>query len=464
MAQPSPATAPASASGAVDIAGFIDAQPIGRFQLGIIILCALTVMLDGFDAQAIGYVAPAISREWQLKPGALGPVFGWGLGGLMLGALIFGPLADRVGRRPVIVFCTAFFGLFSLLTPLAGSLDGLLVYRFLTGLGLGGAMPNAIALTGEYAPQRSRATMIIVMFCGFSIGSALGGYLAAELIGPFGWRAVFYLGGAAPLLYAPVLLALLPESARLLALRGGADSRIAAILRRIRPDAAGKAAPTRFVVAEPAPEGVPVKHLFTEGRALMTALLWVMYFMNLLDLYFMANWLPTVIHDRGFSISQAALITTLLQIGGIVGGLTIGRTIDRRAGSHRILAFAYAGAGLFVALIGSMGALWAIAATVFGAGFFVVGAQHGANAFTAGAYPTQARAAGVGWALGIGRIGSIIGPVIGGVLLAEHWPTSIIFLIGAVPVLIASAAALCLGGARRHVAGLAVAAPVARPL
>ena len=192
-------------TGTIDVPALIDRQKIGGFQVLVAALCAAVVFMDGFDAQAIGYVAPSISKAWSLKPGALGPVFGAGLFGLMLGALVCGPLADRIGRKAVIVGCTLSFGICALLTATADSLTSLLVWRFLTGFGLGGAMPNAIALTSEYSPQRSRATMIMVMFCGFSIGSALGGVLAAKLIPAFGWSAVFLVGGAVPIAFAPVL-------------------------------------------------------------------------------------------------------------------------------------------------------------------------------------------------------------------------------------------------------------------
>src|SRR5215475_5950680 len=190
---------------AVDIVDFIDRRPIGGFQIGVLLACAGVLFLDGFDTQAIGYVAPALAKEWSLTRGALGPVFSAGLFGLMIGALVFGPLADRVGRKKIIIFSTAAFGLGALITPLAQDASTLLVIRFLTGLGLGGAMPNAVALTSEYNPQRRRATMVMIMFCGFSIGAALGGLLAADLIPRFGWRSVFAVGGVAPLIMIPIL-------------------------------------------------------------------------------------------------------------------------------------------------------------------------------------------------------------------------------------------------------------------
>src|SRR6202162_5692933 len=228
----------ASSVSPVDVAGFIDAQPVGGFQIRLLLTCAAVLFLDGFDTTAIGYVAPSLAREWGLTKGAPGPVFSAGLFGLMIGALLFGPLADRIGRRKIIIFSTLAFGIGTLVTALVNDVNTLLAIRFLTGLGLGGAMPNTIALTSEFSPHRRRATMVMVMFVGFSIGAALGGLLAAALIPQFGWRSVFVVGGAAPLLLVPVLALRLPESVRFLALTGRANERVAALLGLINPKSA----------------------------------------------------------------------------------------------------------------------------------------------------------------------------------------------------------------------------------
>src|ERR1700726_20825 len=260
QAQGSGASLDVAGASLVDVAEFIDQQPVGRFQIGLLLTCAAVLFLDGFDTQAIGYVAPAVAREWGLTKGALGPVFSAGLFGLMLGALLFGPLADRIGRKKIIVLSTLAFGIGSLVTAFVQDVHMLLAVRFLTGLGLGGAMPNAVAMTSEFSPRRQRATMVMIMFCGFSVGAALGGLIAAALIPQFGWRSVFIVGGAVPLLLVPILAQRLPESVRFLVLTGGAPQRVADLLGLIHPSAAFSPA-TRFVVDEPELTGLPVLHL-----------------------------------------------------------------------------------------------------------------------------------------------------------------------------------------------------------
>ena len=449
-----------SAGASLDVAEFIDAQPVGGFQLRLLLTCAAVLFLDGFDTTAIGYVAPSLAAEWHLTKGALGPVFSAGLFGLMIGALLFGPLADRIGRRKIIIFSTLAFGIGTLATAFVQDVNTLLAIRFLTGLGLGGAMPNTIALTSEFSPHRRRATMVMVMFCGFSVGAALGGFLAAGLIPHFGWRSVFIVGGAAPLLLAPILALKLPESVRFLALTGRANDRVAQLLALINPKAAFAPA-TRFVVHEPKLVGIPVLHLFRDGRTLATLLLWVVFFMSLLDLYFMSNWLPTVLNDLGASVSEAAAIGSMLQVGGVVGTVALGNIIDRF--SFRALALLYFVAVFAVGAIGQLGhSAVFVTIAIFVAGFCIVGGQIAANALAAGFYPTSVRASGVGWALGIGRVGSIVGPLVGGALMTLKWSTGAVFMAAAAAAMCAALASFSLS--RFAGMGGSGKAPAGRPL
>lgn len=424
----------------VNVREAINERPFGRYQFLVAGLCGLIVFLDGFDTQAIGYVAPAIIKEFGVSRASLSPVFSASLIGLMLGALVGGPVSDRFGRRPVLLGGMVFFGIMSLLTVLSHSVGSLLVLRLLTGLGLGCVMPNAIALTSEYAPERVRSTAVMVMFCGFSLGAALGGLAAAVLIKDFGWRSVFIAGGVLPLLGAVAVWRWLPESVRFMVLNGGDKAHIAAIMQKIDPSFSGKS--VQFVADEHKESKFPVRQLFAEKRSLLTGLLWVVFFMSLMDLYFLSNWLPTVISDAGIPVSSTALITAMLQVGGTVGTLVLGRIFDK-VSPFRALSAIYFLAAVFIVSVGYAGTSpGALMATIFGAGFCLVGGQIGANALAAKAYPTSIRATGVGWSLGIGRIGSVLGPVIGGMLLSMQWSMRELFLVGAVPVFIASIAAL----------------------
>ena len=274
---------PGSAS-PIDVVEFIDQHPVGGFQIKLLLICAAVLFLDGFDTQAIGYVAPALAKEWGLSKAALGPVFSAGLFGLMIGALLFGPLADRIGRKKIIIFSTIAFGVGTLIAAFVNDVNTLIAVRLFTGLGLGGAMPNAVALTSEFSPHRRRATMVMAMFCGFVVGAATGGLLAAALIPAFGWRAVFVVGGVMPLLLVLCLAVWLPESVRFLALSGRASDGVAALLARIAPSVRHPTG-TRFVVQEIKLPGIPVVHLLSGGRAWASLFLWVLFFMSLLDLH-----------------------------------------------------------------------------------------------------------------------------------------------------------------------------------
>ncbi|MGY3235657.1 AAHS family 4-hydroxybenzoate transporter-like MFS transporter [Bradyrhizobium sp. USDA 4448] len=432
-----------TAANIVDVTEVIEQARFGRLQLLILVLCAWIALLDGFDTQAIAYVAPVIAEQWGIAMAGFGPIFGAGLAGLAVGAFVLSPAADRFGRKSVILLSVLLFGIFAAVTARATTLNELLVYRFLTGLGLGGAMPNIVALTSEYAPKRMRALLIAIMFCGFPLGSTIGGVISAPLIGAFGWQAVFVVGGVLPLLTVIVLFAWLPESIRYLVTRDVADSRIAELLARLDP-AISPAAASRYVVPGSRASGFPVTKLLAEGRASMTVLLWVAFFMNLLVMYFLVNWMPSLLKASGLPLTVAILSTAVLNAGGVVGAIVLGRFVDR-LDPYLVLGGAYLASALFIAGIAfGSGHVWTLMVSTFLAGFGVVGAQIGMNALAAGLYPTEIRSTGVGWALGVGRIGSIIGPVAGGVLLGFGWTAQSVVLTAAVPALLAGLAVLAL--------------------
>lgn len=421
----------------LNVTATIDNKRIGAFQLGVVTLCALVAMADGFDTQAIGFVAPLIAQEFNVPVASFGPVFGAGLLGLTIGALLFGPAADRFGRKNIVLFCTALFGIFAFATAWATSTPMLIALRLLTGIGLGGVMPNIITLTSEYSPARLRATMVSIMFCGFPLGAILGGLLSSKLVLIYGWKATFYAGGIIPLVLVPILAIWLPESIRYLASRDKNRTEAARIVKRMEP-ALDIDASTRFVVNEEQAVGSPVVQLFKGGRAMPTTLLWVIFFMNLLILYFLSSWLPTVLRQAGLPIERAIVATTLLYVGGMAGGVILAALIDRTS-AYIVLGSAYIGAAVSIWALGSAGSnVTSIMSLVFVTGFCVIGAQLSINGMASAFYPTTLRSTGVGWALGIGRVGSIVGPTAGGILMAANLDTPSLFLISAIPAVIAA--------------------------
>jgi len=422
----------------VNVAGVIDSAGISSLQFRVFVLCALVALLDGFDAQAIAFVATALSVKFNVPVAAFGPIFGAGTVGLALGALILPPFADIFGRKYQIILATLIFGVFSFATAWTNSLGALAVLRFLTGIGVGAAVPNLVPLAAEYAPERMRALLITIVTASWPLGAVLGGLVSAKLIPAYGWEAVFYLGGILPLVLVPLLALLLPESIRFMASRGAKPDQIASILNAI--SSGGYSATDSFTVPEKKQEGFSPRRLFSEGRALATVLLWVAFFMNFLVLFFVFNWLTAVLQQSGFPVERAIVAVVLFNFGGIVGGIALGRLMDRW-GQFRTVAWAYAFGALFVGSIGFAGtSIPLLMALIALGGFCSVGTQVCGNALAAALYPTTIRSTGVGWAYGIGRIGSIVGPLLGGVLLTLHWDMRDLFLIAAVPLSLAGLA------------------------
>lgn len=441
---------PESVNRETTVAGLIDAAPFGTVQRRVAILCGLVALIDGFDAQILAYIAPAVAREWGSAPGAFGPVFSAGLFGLMLGALVGGPVADRYGRRKVIIGASVVFGGFALATAWSDSIPQMILLRFLTGLGLGAATPNLIALTAEYSPSRIRATVITAMFCGFPLGSVFGGWLSAWWIPEFGWRGLFVFGGLAPLLMVPVLLALLPESIAFLVARGADPRHLRGLLSRVLPTQDLPADGIR-ILGEPATPGSPLRALFANPtQAASTLLLWLIFFMNLLVMYFMVNWLPTLLTLSGYGLGTAIVASTLLNLGGVIGGFALAIPV-RRHGIFRVMSLAYAATAVVIALVAWFAGIPGAAFPgIFAIGLFVVGGQLCLNAMASEIYPTTARATGVGWALGIGRAGAVIGPLIGGLLLAIEWTPRELVLACCLPAVIAGLGVIALGRVRRQ--------------
>jgi AAHS family 4-hydroxybenzoate transporter-like MFS transporter len=416
----------------INVNDTIDRHPIAAYQIGVLVLCMLAAAIDGYDTQAIGYTAPAIAQAFNLPREVFGPVFSAGLVGAAVGALSFGPLADRFGRKRFMVAAVIIFGVFSLLTAQATTLSEFLAFRFCAGLGLGGAVPSFLALGGEFAPASKRGVFVAIAFAAFPFGGLIGALTSSYVIPHFGWQSVFYIGGAAPLLFAIVLVIWLPESLRFLIARNIRLDEVRSTLMRIAP---GKIPPDAQLVAAPEPEreGMPVKHLFTEGRAAKTVLVWVAFFTCFMVLVTVTAWTPTVLRSVGFSISAGALIIGLNNAGSVCASAISGFLVDR-FGPYKTLVPGFILGGICLAAFGqatSSVALLAVASTL--AGFFVGGTGTGLIALTAGLYPTTVRSTGIGWGMGMGRIGQVFGPLGAGFLVGWGAGPGGVFYAAAVP-------------------------------
>jgi AAHS family 4-hydroxybenzoate transporter-like MFS transporter len=421
------------------VSEMIDQRPLSRYQIWTMALCAMVVVLDGFDTQSIGFLAPSMAETLHIPVKNFGPVFGAALFGLMISSMLIGPIADRWGRKWPIVICTLIFGIFAMLTARVTSLPELWTIRFVTGLGLGGALSNVVALMSEYAPKRSVAVLVSALFCGMPAGALLGGLISSVMLPRWGWQSVFYAGGILPFVLALLLIAILPESVRYLEVSGANQNKISRILSRISPELGD--APLSRSPQQAKHRNAPVIRLFTEGRAAGTILLWIPYFMNLLILYFVVSWLPALLRQRGLPVSAGITAIILFSVGGILGSAVEGILINRWGAFTILLAEFVCSAALIGSLAYSVSFPLTMTIT-FVLGFTVQAAQGGLNVIGATIYPTSIRATGIGWALGVGRIGSIVGPVLVGVMLKLDWGPREIFQAGAIPALCAATATL----------------------
>lgn len=449
------------ATRAVDLAQVIEESRFSRFQLRCIVICILILICDNIDLQAIAYTGPSIRESLHLSPAELGPVFSAGLMGMMLGSFIFSPFADKFGRRPVMIASVLLFGLVTMATALANTAPQLVAMRLIAGLGFGGAFPNGLSLAAEYMPRRNRFFLMSIIGTAFSVGGSLSGFLATALVPAYGWRAMYLAGGSFALVIAVVLLVWLPESLRFLAARPGNEARVREVAARIAPALAADP-DVRFFVQEAATPGVPMRLLFTEGRANLTIPFWTACFCILLVMYFVLNWVPVLARDAGLSTRQAILMPTLFQVGASCGSLSMGLIMDR-ANPLRVISACCLGAAIAVAAMGTLGtSATSLMIINIIAGYFVIGAQGSVNAASAILYPTRMRVTGIGWTLGVGRIGSLLGPLIGGALLTLHVTGETLLHLAALPLLVASALVFFLS--RRAVRAIdTAAAGSARP-
>jgi AAHS family 4-hydroxybenzoate transporter-like MFS transporter len=421
----------------VNVSKLVDESKVGSLQITVIVLAFLVLVSDGYDIGALAYAVPSLVRAWHIvNPGPqIGPVFSSLFIGMLIGAPLLGFLGDRIGRKKAIIIGAVWYGLCVLGQTQATSLQELFWLRLLSGIGIGGLPPNTIALTMEFAPKALRATLTIIMFTGITFGGGVPGPIAAWVVPSHGWQALFYVGGITPIVVSVLLVFLLPESLRFLAVRKTGQAEAVRIARWLAPSA-NIGPETRFTIDQQEERGsTNPAELFKHGLGAVTPLLWILFMINLMVFYFMNSWIPLIFTASGLPREATALAVTIFQWGGTLGGLAIARPIDLWSFKPVIVYFAI---GFFV--VAAVGYFehseTALLIMVGLAGFCTLGLQFGINAMSGLIYPTQFRSNGSGWAFGAGRIGSFLGPTIGGILIGTHLPFTQLFVYAALPLVL----------------------------
>jgi AAHS family 4-hydroxybenzoate transporter-like MFS transporter len=423
----------------VQVSRLLDERGLSSFQIMLIVWSFFIVLIDGYDIASIAFAAPSLAKEWALKPGALGPVFSASLIGILFGSALFGFVGDRYGRKAALVWANLLFGVFTLGAAYATNLDQMFWLRLLAGLGIGGVIPNVVAINAESAPRRLRATLAIIAVGCVPLGGAIPGFVTAALVPTHGWQILFLIGGIVPIIIAIAAQIGLPESIKYMALHESQRGRLVKAIKAIRPDFVVPPNAKFVIEDEKQYAGFSPGHLFRDGLALITPLLWLLFALNLMGYFFLISWTPTLMTAAKLPPATAALAGASLQVGGTIGALVLCWWLQK----HRFLAVAV----LFVIAVPAVGAIGfagltsqtAVLVTIFIAGFLVLGIQSGINVLGAMVYPTSLRANGSGWELGIGRIGSIVGPLAGGLLIGL--PVDRLYMWSALPF--AAGAVIC---------------------
>ena len=423
----------------VPVSRLLDERGLSSFQIKLIIWSLFIVLIDGYDIAAIAFAAPSHAKELALNPGSLGPVFSASLIGILFGSALFGWVGDRYGRKAALVWSNLLFGVFTLAASFSTNLDQMFWLRLLAGLGIGGVIPNVVAINAESAPRKLRATLAIIAVGCVPIGGAIPGFVTAALVPQHGWQILFYIGGIAPIIIALVAQIGMPESIKYMTLHDSHRDKMTALIKVIRPDYAVPANAKFIIEDEKQFPGFNPAYLFRDGLALITPLLWLLFALNLMGYFYLLSWTPTLMTAAKLPPTTVALAGASLQVGGTIGALVLCWWLQR----HRFLAIAI----MFVfavPVVGSIGfagltSQTAVLIATFFAGFLVLGIQSGINVVGAMIYPTSLRANGSGWELGIGRIGSIVGPLLGALLIGL--PVQHLYMWSALPF--AAGAVVC---------------------
>ncbi|OOS02271.1 MFS transporter, AAHS family, benzoate transport protein [Moraxella cuniculi DSM 21768] len=420
----------------VDIQSVIDQAKFSGFHWKVLLWCLAIIIFDGYDLVIYGVALPLLMEQWQLTSVQAGWLASSALFGMMFGAIAFGTLSDKLGRKLTIMLCVFLFSGFTFLGAFAESPTQFAILRFIAGLGIGGVMPNVVSLTTEYAPKRIKSTLVAVMFSGYAIGGMASALLGKVLVPQFGWEIMFMIAGI-PILLLPILWVMLPESLLYLKQKNK-DEEVTIMLKKLEPSLVGK----EFVVApleEVGGDAAPLKALFQKNRATSTIMFWMAFFMCLLMVYALGNWLPKLMIQAGYSLGASMLFLFALNIGGMIGAIGGGMLADKFHLKPVLVAMFVMGAGSLV-LLGFNSPPIVLYTLIAIAGAATIGSQILLYTFVAQYYPSAVRSTGMGWASGIGRVGAIVGPVLTGALLAYQLPHQMNFMAIAIPGIIAAIA------------------------
>jgi AAHS family 4-hydroxybenzoate transporter-like MFS transporter len=424
----------------VPVSRLLDERGFSAFHVKLLIWSLFIVLIDGYDIGAISFAAPSLIKEWGISPRDLGPVLSASLVGILFGSAIFGFVGDRYGRRAALIGANLVFGVFTLIAAYSTNLMELSALRLLAGLGIGGVIPNVIAINAESAPRRLRATLAIIAVGFVPLGGAIPGFISALFVPTYGWQILFLIGGIVPIGIAALGFFGLPESIKYMTLRAGQRANMVKLVAELRPDFKVPANAQFVIEDEKNVVGFNPSYLFRDGLAVITPLLWLLFALNLMGYFFLASWTPTLLVTAAhLPPATGALTGAAMQVGGTVGALLLCRWIGQRRFFAIIILFVLA-----VPVVGSIG--WfgitsqaSVMVAAFFAGFLVLGIQSGINVSGALIYPTSLRANGSGWELGIGRLGSIVGPLLGAFFVAL--PVEQLYMWAAIPF--ALGAVLC---------------------
>ncbi len=437
-------------SNRIDIQRVIDEQELGKFQIGMLVFSFLVMMVDSFDAYSIAYVAPSIIDEWQVSRVAFTAVFTANVAGLAFGAIFFGMLADRLGSKRVLAISMLMFSGLTFAKTLVGTVGGLAALQFLAALPIGGAYPIALSMVAENTPSHRRAGLLVMTSLGFTLGATLAGFIAAPTIENLGWRAMFYIGAALPILLTCVALPFIPESLLRLVQRGGAHEEVVAAIARVAPSM--RVGATAEFIATARTSKVPIAQLFAEGRMAMTIVLWVGFIAAYMVYYFLFSWIPILLSAEGMSINQSLMGGAIYPAGGFVAGLLFAY-LSSRISISKLTGALFLLSTISIIMIGIVD-VSLVTPTLFVVGIGSVGGILAGNALASLVYPAEMRSAGIGWAFGLGRFGSMLGPVLGGVMIELKLSLATMCVSMAVLALVSATAFFLVGVLGRSGQGL----------